>query len=110
MKIDHGLVKGEHPLFFAPLRGCLRCEPDWAASQRPPVLAWFAGRDRWEWSLVNANGVTYGHLLTQSLVNRVKVLAQAQRTGAFWGTCNAVSSRPTLNVHRWETVGRDIEV
>jgi len=75
-----------------------------------PVLAAFAGRDRWEWSLVNANGVTYGHLLTQGLVNRVKVLAQAQLAVAFWGTCNAGSSRPTLKVHWWETVGRDIEV
>ncbi len=54
------------------------------ADSETPVLAAFAGRDRWEWSLINANGVTYGHLLTQGLVNRVRLLTQAHLF-AFFG-------------------------
>ncbi len=110
MKIDHGLVEGEVPLFCAPLRGCLRCEPDLGSVAETPVLAGFAGPDRWEWSLSDVNGAGYSQLLTQRFVNRVKLLTQVQLTAVLLDACNAGRYRRTLKVHWWETVGRDIEV
>src|ERR1035437_9754896 len=110
MKIGRGLVKSGVPLSYARFRGRLRLEPDRAASQRVPVLTAFAGRDRCEWSLSDANGASSGHSLTTSVVNKVTVLAQVQLSEVFLDTCNAGPHPRTLDVQNWGTVGCGTEI